>query len=726
MKRLLLFVVSMAMLCAPGRAALWTSENLLPNPGFEGAASVGEINWSCTAPGTGTGECAVDAGTGRAGTQAVKLGVTDGEFGLRATRVTLPTGAKRASFDVYVKLADSSPVYPAIGWHSEESLLKTSKGEPISGTCEWTRVGVSGRAPRGATWIECILWANDHSGVALVDDGCLRVEIKGSPPLDVLCNQVGYDPSVPVRILVQSRAAAAERGVFQVMDARGKTVFEGELSPVGSIPVWERPYALATIEALPPGDGYRVEAKMAGLTGRSYPFSVGAEVVQRNTLGPAAGFYYYQRCGCEVPGWHAPCHMDDARMPDGTHKDLTGAWHDAGDYNKYNSSGFAALSVYALAYAHERAAEIMDQHAAAKKLPSALEEAAWGADWLLKMENGETGRLWANVYAGRVETALYWGPPENETDNQPGTEDDRPVTGDPVKHNYGNHTASAALALLGRLTGEERYVQAAERMYGALKENEIAHANDAAFALLACLELEKARPAAGYAAKAKPLAERLLACQIRKGRYEGGFTASPGGENPVIGATTLGLPAAALSLYALAHGDDLAIRKALAGYLRFSERLADDPFEISKLVQNGEPVFFLSVPKGRHYVAQNSMYLMQAWALACAARFTENDAFLALATRHIDWVLGRNPFGVCMLEGQGHFNPPTYHHRYNSIPGHPRGAVPGAVCNGISRLQPAPDKPYFDMRTGIRRPSFETNEPWLPHNATYLLAVSSL
>jgi hypothetical protein len=80
-----------------------------------------------------------------------------------------------------------------------------------------------------------------------------------------------------------------------------------------------------------------------------------------------------------------------------------------------------------------------------------------------------------------------------------------------------------------------------------------------------------------------------------------------------------------------------------------------------------------------------------------------------------------------MFEGHGGLNPPRYHHRYNMIPGHERGAVPGAIPNGVVRDMGIADRPGFDMsRGGDRPPSFRTSEPWLVHNMFYLLAVSAM
>ena len=100
---------------------------------------------------------------------------------------------------------------------------------------------------------------------------------------------------------------------------------------------------------------------------------------------------------------------------------------------------------------------------------------------------------------------------------------------------------------------------------------------------------------------------------------------------------------------------------------------------------------------------------------------------MAYATDQIDWVLGKNPLNLCMFEGHGGLNPPRYHHRYNMIAGHERGAVPGAIPNGMVRDMGIADRPGFDMsRAGGRSPSFRTSEPWLVHNMFYLLAASAL
>jgi hypothetical protein len=45
----------------------------------------------------------------------------------------------------------------------------------------------------------------------------------------------------------------------------------------------------------------------------------------------AAKWFYYQRCGTEVPGFHKECHTEDVVIKtDGVKVDVSGGWHDAG------------------------------------------------------------------------------------------------------------------------------------------------------------------------------------------------------------------------------------------------------------------------------------------------------------------------------------------------------------------------------------------------------------
>ena len=100
-------------------------------------------------------------------------------------------------------------------------------------------------------------------------------------------------------------------------------------------------------------------------------------------------FSIVQRCGCDVPGWHKACHLDDAKLADGTHVDVTGGWHSAGDYNKpmwqFGDSGVKLCPGHGVCRpaAGCSAASI----ATRRGLADALDEALVGRKFLAKMQD---------------------------------------------------------------------------------------------------------------------------------------------------------------------------------------------------------------------------------------------------------------------------------------------------------------------------------------------------
>jgi hypothetical protein len=163
---------------------------------------------------------------------------------------------------------------------------------------------------------------------------------------------------------------------------------------------------------------------------------------------------------------------------------------------------------------------------------------------------------------------------------------------------------------------------------------------------------------------------------------------------------------------------------ALRKYLDFCVARTDNPFGLTRQgTEEPEGTFFHPTVG----LGVNFWILSRAWSALLIHRLTNDARALQYAADQIDWVLGKNSLNLCMFEGHGGLNPPRYHHRYNMIPGRERGAVPGAIANGMVRDMGIADRPGFDMsRAGGRSPSFRTSEPWLVHNMFYLLAVAAL
>jgi hypothetical protein len=98
------------------------------------------------------------------------------------------------------------------------------------------------------------------------------------------------------------------------------------------------------------------------------------------------------------------------------------------------------------------------------------------------------------------------------------------------------------------------------------------------------------------------------------------------------------------------------------------------------------------------------------------------DTLFTLATAQLDWILGRNPFDLSMMygvKGEDYPNFPATRALDN---------IKGGICNGISSARNNENNiewmPYEYGENFWRNWRFI--EQWLPHNAWYLVAISSL
>ncbi|NNF05448.1 MAG: T9SS type A sorting domain-containing protein, partial [Candidatus Eisenbacteria bacterium] len=137
-----------------------------------------------------------------------------------------------------------------------------------------------------------------------------------------------------------------------------------------------------------------------------------ANDVYQGVLRDAVRTYFYQRCGVTkaLPyaesNWvdGSPCHVGaeqdlDCRAVDNpipaTSLDLSGGWHDAGDYNKYIN--FADDPLHQLLAAYEQSPWVWPDSwgipESGNLIPDLLDEIQWELDWFLKMQQPGGGVL---------------------------------------------------------------------------------------------------------------------------------------------------------------------------------------------------------------------------------------------------------------------------------------------------------------------------------------------
>src|ERR1035437_3909245 len=123
--------------------------------------------------------------------------------------------------------------------------------------------------------------------------------------------------------------------------------------------------------------------------------------------------------------------------------------------------------------------------------------------------------------------------------------------------------------------------------------------------------------------------------------------------------------------------------------------------------------YFMPVRQQFWWLGMTSHLECYALLLAEAALAFGRAPYRDLAYRQLEWVMGANPFGACLMTGEGMRNPYP-HSRFV-------GLIPGGIMNGIAGN--AKDAPILDMQNGF---DWRTTEYWSPHNAYYLWAVSTL
>jgi hypothetical protein len=346
-------------------------------------------------------------------------------------------------------------------------------------------------------------------------------------------------------------------------------------------------------------------------------------------------------------------------------------------------------------------------------LPDVYDEAWWGAKYLAKLQIPETGGFLDTVQQGPDRsTWMAWVAPENTTDNIVGTADD-PIVGPGKGHSPMALGGWMRLAKILKARGVENdYAAHAELLW----RNSIAEAPEGGgtFLLLGAMDCYLITGEQTYLDYARKSAEALMAQTHPSGQLKGGYD------------DTGDQPSAALALFALKLPDDPLspkIRECLAQHVGPLVTAPKNPFGVSKQ-KEGEGGYYFEPTST---LGCNYIIACRAWTGFLLYQLLKDQRALVYATDQLDFILGKNPYNLCMVEGKGGFNPPRYHHRYNKIPGKERGAVPGAIPNGFVRDIASYDRPGFDLSTeGREYPSYRTSEPWLVHNVFFTLALSAL
>jgi hypothetical protein len=571
-------------------------------------------------------------------------------------------------------------------------------------------------------------------------------------PLRILINHVGYDARGSKKLIVQAeQTPTADITSFQILDDGDRIVFEGPLAKATAVDGWKRGWFLrGDFSKLTQPGTYR--AKIPGKAGNaaavwSQPFAVTPDLLPETCASNLMFYFKSQRSsGVYDQADRRMTFFGGKRPP----VDVHGGWYDAsGDVSKYlthlsYANFMNPQQTPAVVWSFLAARDLL-KDTKSKRLQSVRamheEEAVHGADFLVRMQD-PAGYFYATIFDNwsadvkKREICSYK------------TQDGHKNTEYQAGFREGGGMAIAALARVSTLgrKGDHapaRYLSAAEKGFAHLQAHNLKYADDHQeniiddyCALMAATELFAATKKPAYLASARQRRDSLVGRLAKDQLFSDFWRADSAGRRSYFHGAEAGLPVLALLRYREIEPEAgpreqvmQTIKRSLAFELKVTREVAN-PFGyarqyVTELDGKKHSAFFMphKNESGYWWQGENARLGSLSAASFIAARLLgpnsqEGRDLTAYATDQLDWILGLNPFDMCMLQGKGRNNPEYQPEQPNA---------PGGVCNGIT-------SGFTDERDITFLPAPQATDPaqnwrwseqWLLHGAYLGLAFAA-
>lgn len=207
----------------------------------------------------------------------------------------------------------------------------------------------------------------------------------------IALNQTGYLPEA------EKKAVLTKGKRFWVLDGNNQAVLEKEASWFGFDEASGDEVAIADFSEIRSPGRYRLRDEIGE---ESYTFEISDRIYQALQKDLLKAFYY-QRCGCALEEryagvyTHPVCHTQKALLweDNAVSKEVSGGWHDAGDYGRYISPAAVAVAhlLYAFKLFPESFRESINIPESGNGVPDILNECRYELEWMLKMQQEDGG-----------------------------------------------------------------------------------------------------------------------------------------------------------------------------------------------------------------------------------------------------------------------------------------------------------------------------------------------
>ncbi len=530
----------------------------------------------------------------------------------------------------------------------------------------------------------------------------------------ILIDQLGYRVDDQKIALYKN----ADPGKFEVVDSStGKVVFAGsaDLPAMYDKATGDSVFTLNFSTLTKQGEFYLLLPK---LSLKSSSFFINDGVYNQCATSVLQSFYY-ERCGININNgtvWkHPACHTKPACFYDDPNKqkDVSGGWHDAGDYNKFVPT--TAVSAAFLLYTYENdpgffkdgQLNIPENH---NSIPDILDEARWGLEWLLKMQRADGA-----VYH-KVSIKKWTGEhlPDKETDTQyifgissAATADLAAVTalGANIFFKYDQQfaaellkSAAAAWDFLLKHPGNiplGGFKNPADVSGGDYNDND-----DSDERLWASIELYRATGTDEYL------------------KYFLSNYSKVGGPNYTVSwKNTANFAYYSFLKLPVSIGTEKARKNIVSNLKTYANYI------VRKIEQSG---YRCSLNTDEYFWGSNSILLGYAFDLLNAYYIIGKEVYFQGALDQLHYILGRNTFGISFVTGVG-TNPVRYPYHQFSMLAHEGNPVPGMVVAGpnkFSKLNGIPISNYPGKSYEDNQKNYFVNEPAINYTAPLVFVAS--
>ncbi len=579
---------------------------------------------------------------------------------------------------------------------------------------------------------------------AIIMQLCVPLSGNGTPVIYI--NQVAFDASSPKIAVIGVDEPVIENTRFTLIDvSSGEAVFAGSLSHAMVIKEWSpsQTFYRADFSVFNEKGTYKLSIIINSTVYTSSTFKIDDNAIARLTIPSIIRYYRRQRAA--TPQEIA---ADTKVKLYGSEQtvDMHGGWCDAsGDVSKY----FSHLAYANFMSPQQTPLVTWSMVNAVDKIPkllsslhvkdSLISEALWGADYMMRAlskddyfymiifsyfnKNPDARRV-VGLRANSVTTTEYQ-----------------------AAFREGGGMAIAALARIARWKqhgdySSAQYLDAAKRAFAHLLVNNTKYDDDGKeniiddyCALMAATELWITTDSTLYRDEARKRATNLEGRMTAEGYFR-----SNDGNRPYWHASDAGLPVVSLSRYLQKENDENLRTKALATIKRALDynlkvtNNVSNPFGYARqsflyqgTVKDG---FFIPHDNETGWWWQGEDARLGSLATAALegsrlvysnkADWKIKDSLAAYASQQLSWILGCNPYSICLMYGFGNKNVPYMHSNF----GH--GSEIGGISNGITGKDGNGDGSGIDFKEEAQGNEWRWTEQWIPHAAWFLQALTAM